>query len=472
MGACYIFRLSASREAANLERVADSAQWPLRSPVILLENDRPLGPAHAPHAVIRQQGKGVFSHWGEAIYLSTSDNSDPNTNGRRYAVMFEEPASAPMIPNRSTKALEIPATTDPEMSGSLAAKATNPTRSLFSLHGFAADGGNCFTVKLPETPGDTEQQPHRSSLRLIEDGVELGPPHTTHRDIRELGCGRYSHWGDTIYFATADNSDPRTNGRTYHAYVAGGGGQSATISQAIEVLRALAPGYGRDEAYAAVEGALKALDPQVALPDPNKIMWENETFARDYRRICGTDRRAMERKYTVYRMVQALAAIPGELAECGTRNGETAYFMALAGRHAGNDRPLHVFDSFEGLSEPGEFDGSFWIAGGLAAPESNVRRNLAEFNCLVVHRGWIPSRFDAVAEKRFCFVHIDVDLYEPTRASLEFFYPRLEPGGILLCDDYGSALCPGARKAMDEFFHDQVENIIDLSTMQGLIIKR
>lgn len=57
-----------------------------RSRLVLLENDTPLGPSHAVHDHIRQQGSGYYSHWGRYLYFSTSDNSDPRTNGRRYSV--------------------------------------------------------------------------------------------------------------------------------------------------------------------------------------------------------------------------------------------------------------------------------------------------------------------------------------------------------------------------------------------------
>lgn len=54
-----------------------------------------------------------------------------------------------------------------------------------------------------------------SSLRLFEDDRELGPSSAVHRDIRELGNGRFSHWRRDLFFSTSDNSDPRTNGRRY-----------------------------------------------------------------------------------------------------------------------------------------------------------------------------------------------------------------------------------------------------------------
>lgn len=50
----------------------------------LAEDGRPLGPSSSGHDRIRTGGRGQFSHWGEHIYFSASDNSDPRTNGRRY----------------------------------------------------------------------------------------------------------------------------------------------------------------------------------------------------------------------------------------------------------------------------------------------------------------------------------------------------------------------------------------------------
>lgn len=68
---------------------------------------------------------------------------------------------------------------------------------------------------LLSSEGDTLYQPTRSGATLFENGSRLGPPHTVHGAIRGTGLGRYSHWSDTLYFSTSDNSDPRTNGRRY-----------------------------------------------------------------------------------------------------------------------------------------------------------------------------------------------------------------------------------------------------------------
>jgi len=58
-----------------------------RSSVALFEDDRRLGPAHADHEMIRRGGRGRYSHWQDSLFFSTSDGSDPNTNGRRYVAV-------------------------------------------------------------------------------------------------------------------------------------------------------------------------------------------------------------------------------------------------------------------------------------------------------------------------------------------------------------------------------------------------
>jgi hypothetical protein len=73
--------------AAPFGELADTGTDPTRSPVMLYENELPLGPPHSLHSDIAVIGHGRFSHWTVlGIVFSTSDNGDPNYNGRRYSV--------------------------------------------------------------------------------------------------------------------------------------------------------------------------------------------------------------------------------------------------------------------------------------------------------------------------------------------------------------------------------------------------
>jgi hypothetical protein len=67
----------------------DSPDSPERSRARLFEDGRELGPAHSLHEDIRRAGMGRWSHWSNAIYLSASDNTDPNTNGRQYHIEID-----------------------------------------------------------------------------------------------------------------------------------------------------------------------------------------------------------------------------------------------------------------------------------------------------------------------------------------------------------------------------------------------
>jgi O-methyltransferase len=210
------------------------------------------------------------------------------------------------------------------------------------------------------------------------------------------------------------------------------------------------------------------------VPEDLKLWQQDQAFWRDYRRVAGRNLRSAERKYAVRELVRSLADVPGDTAECGVFEGATSFFICQA-RGGGTH---HAFDSFAGLSRPSIEDEpdvptvAAWRAGDLCRSETIARRNLASFPQVRFYPGWIPERFGEVASCRFSFVHIDVDLYQPTRDSLEFFYPRMSPGGMIVCDDYGYVNCPGAKQACDELAADWPEPWIHLPTGQGLLIKQ
>jgi O-methyltransferase len=176
--------------------------------------------------------------------------------------------------------------------------------------------------------------------------------------------------------------------------------------------------------------------------------------------------------FSVARSVAA-RAIPGDTAECGVRYGKSSFFIL----HGLNDpaRPHYLCDSFEGLSQPSDIDAETiarregWRAGDLAADEEIVQAKLGDFVQVRLHKGWIPDCFSGLETRTFALVHVDVDLYEPTLAAFEFFYPRLSPGAVMVCDDYGFASCPGARRAVDEYFAGRADVPIELPSGQALI---
>lgn len=209
---------------------------------------------------------------------------------------------------------------------------------------------------------------------------------------------------------------------------------------------------------------------------PQASWFENQEFSCAWSDFPDEKAAIHERRFNLYNLAKAWAAVDGELAECGVNAGRGSFIMLAANRS--NAKHLYGFDSFEGLSGPVEADrprdsrARAWELHDLAVDEDQARENLRAFEGrFSLLKGWIPERFSDVADQRFSLVHIDVDLYEPTLASLDFFWPRLGPGGLVVCDDYGSRRCPGARRAMDEFAALKGLHVAELTSMQGLLFK-
>lgn len=160
--------------------------------------------------------------------------------------------------------------------------------------------------------------------------------------------------------------------------------------------------------------------------------------------------------------------VDGAFAEVGVWRGETSRFLhALAPQRA-----LHLFDTFAGFPEqdlqPGALDLRF-----RDTSEEAVRARIGPSPLVHMHPGYVPDTLLAVAEERFAFVLLDLDLFEPTAASLEFFYPRLAPGAYVVVHDYNNEESDWAcKRALDAFLSDKPELVVELGDVWGSALFR
>jgi hypothetical protein len=199
------------------------------------------------------------------------------------------------------------------------------------------------------------------------------------------------------------------------------------------------------------------------------LHWTDE-FRPFIERTSRQGTRNLDRRMVLIEMARSTSALAGSTAECGVAGGTGSALICTALASTYRDGAEHLaFDSFQGLPEPAETDRMacgkhHWHRGKLHHHLHETQAKLAPFDFCRIVPGWIPETFAPFANRAFRFVHIDVDLHAPTQASLEFFYPRLVPGGVLLLDDHGFIDCPGARRAALEFFADKPEPLIELPT--------
>ena len=161
--------------------------------------------------------------------------------------------------------------------------------------------------------------------------------------------------------------------------------------------------------------------------------------------------------------------VPGDIAEVGVYKGQTARLI----HHYAAEKVLHLYDTFEGFDTR---DVAQETEAGGRKPSANhftntsvegVVRYIGPKNDRVhIHQGFFPNTvLDSERDLRYCFVHLDADLYAPIMAGLIYFYPRVEHGGFIVVHDYNA--WPGARKAVSEFFRGKPEIPIPMPDKSG-----
>lgn len=166
--------------------------------------------------------------------------------------------------------------------------------------------------------------------------------------------------------------------------------------------------------------------------------------------------------YMVYTLARAQSGLPGAMAEVGVYRGGSGKLIC----EAKGERPLHLFDTFQGLPGTHPHDRGFFQPGLFAGSLESVQAYLQDYPQVFFHPGIFPETAAAVEGTRFSFVHLDVDIYASMKAALTFFAPRLVPGGLILVHDYQY---PGVRRAFEEVFSANGHTVVPLNTSQCIV---
>jgi hypothetical protein len=157
----------------------------------------------------------------------------------------------------------------------------------------------------------------------------------------------------------------------------------------------------------------------------------------------------------------SVAHLPGDVADLGTCRGGTALLL----RRLAPDKYLHLFDTWEGnpYDDPlchhkrGEWKASLEECKQLVGENALTYYWKGTFCQDLPHCYW-----KAYAQlPNYCFVYVDMDTYQATKEAIEFFWPRMSPGGKMVFDDWSWLPCAGVKKAVDEFFpHSDIGRVV------------
>lgn len=173
--------------------------------------------------------------------------------------------------------------------------------------------------------------------------------------------------------------------------------------------------------------------------------------------------------FVLHSLACAQSKQPGAIAEVGVFEGGSARMIC----ESKGEAPLHLFDTFSGLPDACEHDATVHRSKPnlYACSMESVQSYLEGFPNVFFHKGVFPDSVAKVPEdEKFSFAHFDVDLYESTLGCLNYFYPRMHSGGVILSHDY--SILNGVRKAFSEFMSNKPEEVIELPTTQCMVVRR
>ncbi len=193
---------------------------------------------------------------------------------------------------------------------------------------------------------------------------------------------------------------------------------------------------------------------------------QDAAFVDRYSKIRAHTLVSVDRCFMLYQFAKHTQNIPGAIAEVGVYKGGTAKLLG----ETETKKPIYLFDTFTGLPES-----ELKLGGDVKKFDDvsleGVKNYLKDYKNIQFKPGFFPDSAKGMEHEAFSLVYLDADIYESIRDGLEFFYPRLSPGGVILVDDYLSGHWPGVEKAVAEF--SKREGVVPITTtkVQCAIIK-
>lgn len=216
-----------------------------------------------------------------------------------------------------------------------------------------------------------------------------------------------------------------------------------------------------------VNDALRPLGIQIRKMNSIKGFWSpREEFMSLYKDISRHSLVGVHKSFMIYQYARYAAKhLKGDVAQLGVYKGGSAKMIAECFKET--EARIYLLDTFEGL--PGDAEGEPELFADVVF--ADVQALLSPYKNVEFRKGFFPDTAKGLEEKRFSFVYLDGDMYQSTKDGLDFFYPRLVPGGIIVCDDYESPKWSGVKRAVDEFTASTGVEAIQTAWWQCAVVK-
>ena len=196
-------------------------------------------------------------------------------------------------------------------------------------------------------------------------------------------------------------------------------------------------------------------DYEGASPQATYSPWgADDDFLREYSDIAPNTLVDVYRCYELWQLVgQAAKLQAGALLEVGVWRGGTGALIARCAKLNGLTDPVILCDTFTGVVKTGPLDSVYQGGEHHDCTKDDVIALIERLDLdnVEILEGTFPDESGtALSDQQFRFSHVDVDTYESTRGVVEWLWPRLVRGGIMVFDDYGFQTCDGVTVFVNE----------------------
>lgn len=180
------------------------------------------------------------------------------------------------------------------------------------------------------------------------------------------------------------------------------------------------------------------------------------------------------RCFELWELAAQVLKLPGSFLEVGVWRGGSGALLAHRAKRASPAKTIYLCDTFRGVPKVSDKD-SLYRGGEHSDTTEEIVVSLLDqlgLDNAIIKRGLFPEDFaDEMRNETFCFVHIDVDVYQSAKDVFDFCWPRMPVGGVVVFDDYGFVWCDGIPKLIAEYRGQSDKLIIHNLNGHAIVVK-
>lgn len=214
----------------------------------------------------------------------------------------------------------------------------------------------------------------------------------------------------------------------------------------------------------------------MAYPISTYAPWQaDESFQRVYGLVRRHTLVDVWRLYELWSLLGEVAEIPGSVLEVGVWRGGSGTLLAIRAAELGITDIVFLCDTWEGVVKTGPLDIYYHDGKHDDTSRGTVEALVTSLGLENVEllQGIFPDQSaERISDRTFRFVHVDVDVYQSASDVLEWAWPRLSAGGVVVFDDYGFPACPGVTQFVDEQRGKPDRLVLHNLNGHGIVVKR